>query len=157
MCGKSFQSLIKIVKESCYNGKRHEENITLCLLQIFHEDSINEYWYDTMYCIYKEKYTYLFFHRFPDTDPKNLGISFVIRAIKVSFGMGSGWVWKDSNEPRMGSDCTGKDCLQEGGHVHSYPSPGLLSTAPLLRSTSGRVMELSVERSPMANDLMHHD
>ena len=57
----------------------------------------------------------------------------------------------------MGSDCTGKDCLQEGGHVHSYPSLGLLSTAPLLRSTSGRVMELSVERSPMANDLMHHD
>ena len=42
---------------------------------------------DTIYCVYKEKYTYLFFHCFPDADPKNLGISFVMRAITMSFDM----------------------------------------------------------------------
>ena len=57
----------------------------------------------------------------------------------------------------MGSDCAGKDCLQEGGPFHSHPSPDLLSTAPLLCSTSGRVMEPSIEQSPTANDLMYHD
>ena len=39
---------------------------------------------DTIYCVYKEKYTHLFFHCFPDPEPKNLGISFVMRTIKVS-------------------------------------------------------------------------
>ena len=42
---------------------------------------------DTIYCVYKEKYTDLFFHCFPDADPKNLGISFVMRAITMSFDM----------------------------------------------------------------------
>ena len=56
---------------------------------------------DTIYCVYKEKYTYLFFHCFPDADPKNLGISYVRRTIKVSSGRR---FWKDPCKPRL--DCT---------------------------------------------------
>ena len=34
-----------------------------------------------------KKYTYFFFHHFPDTVSKNLGISYMLRIVKVSFGM----------------------------------------------------------------------
>ena len=86
------------MKESCYNRKGMKTTHLCvyfgCLTGIL---SI-ECWY-YWYCDYKKKCTYLFFHPFPDTVPKNLSICDVMRTIKVSFGMWSWWLWKTLMSP----------------------------------------------------------
>lgn len=60
----------------------------------------------------------------------------------------------------MGSECTGRTVWQEGGlDFLALLLLDLLSSVLLLllASTSREERELSVEQSPIANDLMHHD
>ena len=136
------------MKESCYNRKGMKTTHLCvyfgCLTGIL---SI-ECWY-YWYCDYKKKCTYLFFHPFPDTVPKNLSICDVMRTIKVSFGMWSWWLWKTLMSPEkwklkvISLSCfrlfaTPMDCSLPGSPIHGILQARMLEwvSVPFSRGSS---------------------
>lgn len=91
------------VKESCYNGKGHKENIPVCLLLIPQEDWIKwmlNYQYFDIVIIRRNIGVVVFlWSYFWHWVPKQLGISNVMRTVKASSGMWSQWFWKDPHKP----------------------------------------------------------
>ena len=98
----NFPPLIKNVKKSCYNGKKAWRKHTSVFTSVTSsKDRIN--WivilFTCWYWDYKMKYKFFFSFFIWHWVPKNLGISYVMRTVKLFSAVWSRWFWKDPHNP----------------------------------------------------------